>query len=104
VNLQTLYQTASGEVPVDHKSLEYYWAIIFNIGQLSYLLENCSKNDKRPILSDDNLAQLLFVFETMANATDRRRLLKMRNVPEIEGYASIQKEIVSLQRALQIHE
>ena len=29
VNLQTLYQTASGEVPVDHKSLEYYWAVIF---------------------------------------------------------------------------
>ena len=104
VNLQTLYQTASGEVPVDHKSLEYYWPVIFNIGQLSYLLETCAKNDRRPILSDDNLAQLLFVFETMANATDRRRSPKIRNVPEIEGYASIQKQIISLQKALQIHE
>ena len=51
-----------------------------------------------------SLAQLLFVFETMANATDRRRSPKIRNVPEIEGYASIQKEIISLQKALQIHE
>jgi len=102
VNLQTLHQTASGEVPVDHKSLEYYWAVIFNIGQLSYLLETCSKNDRRPILSDDNLAQLIFIFETMANATDRRRSPKIRSVPEIEGYASIKKQITSLQKALQI--
>ena len=29
---------------------------------------------------------------------------KIRNVPEIDGYASIQKEIISLQKALQIHE
>ncbi len=104
VNLQTLYSTASGEIPVDNKVLDYYWPIIFRIGQLSYLLESCSKNDNRPTLSDDCLAQLLFVFETMANAIDRKMSPIMRDVPEIEGYPNIQKEIMYLQRALQIRE
>jgi hypothetical protein len=34
---------------------------------LGYLLENCSKQSNRPILSDEKLAQSLFAFETMDN-------------------------------------
>ena len=102
VNLQTLYQTASGEVPVDQKALDYYWPITFSIVQLSYLLEKYSTNDHRPVLLDEDLAQFLFVFETMANAIDRKVSPMIRKVPEINGYTSIKKEIISLQKAIQI--
>jgi len=104
VNLTTLYSTATGEVPINKKAVEYYWPVIFSIGQLGYLLENCSKDFNRPILSDVHLAQLLFVFENMANATDRKRAPTLKNVPDIEGYPSLQKEVIDLQKALQIRE
>ena len=102
VNLQTLYQTASGEVPVDNKALDYYWPVIFSIVQLSYLLQKYSTNDNRPVLLDEDLAQILFIFEKMANAIDRKVSPMIRQVPEIDGYESIQKEIITLQKAIQI--
>ncbi|MGX9136006.1 FUSC family protein [Rummeliibacillus sp. JY-2-4R] len=99
-NLKTLYNTASGEIPVNQNKLDYYWPIIFYIEQLGYLIENCSKDTNRPVLSDKTLAQLLLVFETMAKATAEEQSTVLKNVPEIEDYPSIQKEIISLQNAL----
>ena len=43
-NLKTLYDTATGEIPVNQKAVEYYWPVVFSIEHLGYLLENCSKN------------------------------------------------------------
>ncbi|WP_043932646.1 FUSC family protein [Bacillus sp. EB01] len=101
-NLKTLYDTAAGEIPVDKKALEYYWPVIFSIENLGYLLENCSKIENRPILSDAALSQLLYVCETMANAADRQQSPSIKNVPEIEEFPSIQNEIIHLQKSLQI--
>ncbi|MEH7252728.1 FUSC family protein, partial [Neobacillus niacini] len=83
ITLKTLYTTAAGEIPVNHKALEYYWPIIFSIERLGYLLENCSKVVKRPILSEEKLAQLLYVCETMAIAAGRKQSPMIKNVPEI---------------------
>ncbi|MFS0824791.1 FUSC family protein [Bacillus sp. 1P02SD] len=99
-NLQTLYTTALGEIPSNRMALEYYWPILFSIRHLGYLLENCSKESNRLILSDEKLAQILFVFETMANAAARNVLPKQKEIPEIEGYPSIHKEIQFLQKEL----
>ncbi|WP_428909508.1 FUSC family protein [Niallia sp. Krafla_26] len=99
-NLETLYTTASGEIPANREALDYYWPVLFSLRQLGYLLENCSKENNRPILSDEKLAQLLFTFESMANAATRSVLPKQTAVPEIEGYPSIQKEIQFLQKEL----
>ena len=99
-NLQTLYNTASGEIPANRKALDYYWPVLFSTEHLGYLLENCSKESNRPILSDEKLAQILFAFETMANAATRNVSPKQRVIPEIEGYPSIQKEIQFLQKEL----
>ncbi|MEH7502800.1 FUSC family protein [Neobacillus drentensis] len=103
INLITLYNTASGEIPVNQQAVEYYWPVIFSIEHLGYLLESCSKTDERQILLDETLSQLLYAFETMANATDRKRAPSLKNVTEIEGFPSIKSEIIHLQRSLQIH-
>ncbi|MED1469916.1 FUSC family protein [Bacillus salipaludis] len=102
-NLRTMYETATGEIPVNQKALEYYWPVIFSIEQLGYLLEKCSLLSKRPVLSDDTLAQLFYVFETMANAADRETSPVIKNVPKIVEFPSIEKEIDSLQHAFQLN-
>ena len=99
-NLQTLYHTASGEIPANRKALDYYWPVIFSTKQLGYLLENCSKETNRPNLSDERSAQLLFAFETMAIAATRNVSPKQIAIPELEGYPSIHKEIQFLQKEL----
>lgn len=102
INLITLYTTAAGEIPVNQKAVEYYWPVIFSIEHLGYLLENCSRTEERPILSDETLSQLLYICETMANATARKRSPSLKTVPNIEAFPSIQSEIISLQKSLQM--
>jgi len=99
-NLQTLYNTASGEIPANRKALDYYWPVLFSTKQLGFLLENCSKDSDRPNLSDEKSAQILYAFETMANAAARNVSPKQVVIPEIEGYPSIHKEIQFLQKEL----
>ena len=99
-NLKTIYSTALGEIPINKQAVDYYWPVIFCIEQLSYLLEACPKSSKCPVLSDENLAQLLLVFESMATATNRFQLPAKKYIPKIEGFSSIEKEITHLQNAL----
>jgi uncharacterized membrane protein YccC len=100
-NLKTLYNTALGEIPADREALDYYWTVVFSVEHLGYLLEDCAKTTTRRPLSDEKLAQLLYVCETMAIAADLKRAPTMRQVPEIEAFPSIQNEIVILQKGLQ---
>ena len=100
MNLKTLYNTASGEIPVNREALDYYWTVIFSIEHLGFLLEDCSKMEKRPILSDTTLSQLLYACEMMANAPNQVRPQSIKNIPEIEGFPSIQRELANLQKAL----
>ena len=72
-NLKTLYTTAAGEIPVNQKAVDYYWPVLFSIEELGYLLRNCSRVEKRPILSEEQLTQLLYVCEMMANAAGRQQ-------------------------------
>lgn len=95
-NLQTLYHTASGEIPRDQEALDYYWPIIYATRHLGYLLELVAKQSNRPILSDEKLAQFLFVFESMALAATRKGTPNPKDIPEISGYPSLQKAIRDL--------
>jgi hypothetical protein len=103
-NLKTLYSTAAGEIPLDKGAVEYYWPIIFSLEQLGYLLEKSAKMANRPALSDQQLSQLMLIFETIANAADRQISPPIRTIPEIEGFPAIQNEINSLQFAMQLKE
>jgi uncharacterized membrane protein YccC len=104
INLQTLFSTAAGEIPMNQKALDYYWPVLFSIEQLGYFLENCSKDSKRPNLPDEILAELLFVCESMANAANRKKSPEYKNVPPIKGFPSIRNELNSLQKSLQVKE
>lgn len=67
---------------------------------LGYLLEACSREKERSILSDEKLSTILFAFEIMANAAERQVPPRQIDIPEITGYPSIQKEIEFLEREL----
>ncbi|BDH62018.1 putative membrane protein YvaC [Lysinibacillus sp. PLM2] len=99
-NLTLIYDTATGEIPKDKKSLEYYWPIVYSIQELGYLLEKCGKMENRPVLNGEKLGQLLFVFETMSNAADQKISAKKKDIPEIPGFQSIQDTIGDLQKSI----
>ncbi|MEH7011841.1 hypothetical protein V7087_13700 [Neobacillus niacini] len=102
INLRTVYTTALGEISNNKTELEYLSPVIFSMEQLGYLLESSSKNSNRPVLSDEILAYFLLVFETMAKSVEQHDSVTKKKVPEIEGYSKLQKEIISLQDALQL--
>jgi len=99
-NLKILYNTASGEIPVKRERLEYYWPIVYSIEHLAYLLEECSKDEKRPNLSDKTLAQLLYACEMMTKSANPKRSSSKKIIPEIEVYPSITKEMENLQNTI----
>lgn len=100
VNLLTVYNAALGEIFKNKARLESLWPVIFSIEQLGYYLNASLKFSDRSVLSERELAQLLYVFETMAIAADKGRPLTNKEVPEIEGYSKIRHEILDLQKAL----
>ena len=102
INLRTVYTTALGEISNTKTELEYLSPAIFSMEHLGYLLESSSKESKRPVLSDEILAHFLLVFETMAKSVEQHDLVTKKKIPEIEGYSKLQKEIISLQDALQL--
>ncbi|MFC2949325.1 FUSC family protein [Virgibacillus sediminis] len=101
-NLDLVYSTALGEIPRNKRILNHLWPIIFSVKQLGYLLEAAAKRPDRPILTDVDMAQLLLIFERMAQAAKQRHSLTTRKVPELPGHPHIQKEIADLQAALQL--
>lgn len=101
VNLLTVYNASLGEIFKNKARLESLWPVIFSIEQMGYYLNASLKSSERPVLSERKLAQLLYVFETMAIAADKGRSHTSKEVPEIEGYSKIRREILDLQEALQ---
>ncbi|MBP2079447.1 FUSC family protein [Oceanobacillus polygoni] len=101
-NLSLVYRTALGEIPRNQKALEQLWSVIFSIEQLGYLLEAASRKQDLPSIKDDDLAQLMLVFEMMAKSAKQMEIPKTRRIPEIPGFPQIQKEIGDLQVAMQV--
>lgn len=102
-NLKLVYATALGEIPRDKKRLELLWPALHSIEQLGYMLDSTSKYSNRPILSDEDLAKMLLVFETMAKSADQELALSKKTVPEILGFSKIHNEIKHLQNTLYIN-
>lgn len=100
-NLKLVYNTATGEIPVDRKSLDYYWQVVFTILHIGHLLEETAKMTNRPKLSDQTLSQLLYSSEMMATAANIKRSPAIKDIPEINGFPSITKELRNLQNVMQ---
>ena len=102
INLITVYNTALGELFSNKTKLESLQPFIFSIEQMGYLLDSSLKYSTRPILLDESLAQLLYIFETIAMAVEQNQPYVEKNVPDIKGFSQIQKEIMELQNAIQV--
>ena len=98
-NLMALYNAAIGEIPKNRELLEYYWPIIYSMEKLAFLLESASEKPSRPTLKEEDLACLLFLFETLANAAQYSEAEEIKPIPKIEGFDSIRREIDTLQQA-----
>ncbi|MFF2445869.1 FUSC family protein [Neobacillus sp. NPDC058068] len=99
-NLKIIYTTALGEIPNNKTALAELWPAIFSMEQLRFHLNACLKIKDRPILPDESLAQILFVFESMASAVEHKQSVVRKRIPKITGFSKIQKEIADLQNAL----
>ena len=72
-NLQLVYNTALGELFSNKKRLQVIWPVLFSIEQLGYYLDNNLKKNERPVLPEQDQAQLLFILESLAMAVDKNQ-------------------------------
>lgn len=98
-NLTALYTAAIGEIPQKRELIEYYWPIIYSMEKLAYLLKRAAESPDRPQLTETELASLLYLFETLANSAQFAETEPTKDIPEIPGFDSIQREINTLQQA-----
>lgn len=99
-NLSTVYDTAAGEIPKDKRALEYYWPIVYSLEELAFLLDKYSKFHSRPTLDDQKMARFLLIFETLANAAERKDSVIGKEIPIISEYQSLLDTIENLQNSL----
>jgi len=104
VNLSTIYMTALGEFGVGKDKVESLWPAIFSIELLGYYLDSALKYDERPVWPDEELAQLLYTFETMARCVEQNLPLAQREIPEMKNFEKIRNEILSMQKSLRVGE
>lgn len=102
MNFKMAYITASGEIPNDQEMLDMMWPAVFSLEHVSYLLEQAAIAQGYLNLSDEDLAQLLLVFETMATAIEQRLPVQSKKIPIMDEIPKICKEINMLQEALSI--
>lgn len=96
-NLRTLYGAALGEIPNNIASLSLLSPALFSMEQLGYFLEAGARNQT---LTKGEIAQFLYIFETMAQSIEQQYLLEGLDIPEIPKHARIQEEIDTLLEAL----
>ncbi|MBV7274700.1 FUSC family protein [Clostridiaceae bacterium UIB06] len=101
-NFKMAYTTALGEIPNNQEMLELMWPVVFSLEHVSYLLDNASATKGYLSLSDENLAQLLLVFETMATSIEQRLPIQPKKVPIMDEIPKICIELNALQNALNI--
>ena len=101
-NFKIAYRTALGEVPNDEEMLEILWPAYISLELISYLLERVCIEQGYLDLSDEELAQLLLVLETMATAVEQSLQVQPKEIPIIAGVHKICEEINTLQEALSI--
>lgn len=99
-NLTALYDAAIGEIPLKKDLIEYYWPIIYSMEKLGFLLEHAANTHNRPTLTEAELASLLYLFETLANATNFSEASELKTIPHLPGFYSVEQEIDTLQRAV----
>lgn len=101
-NFKMAYTTALGESFSNEEMLETMWPVVFSLEHISYLLEQYCTTNVYLNLHDEDLAQLLLVFETMAMSIEQKQIVQPKQIPIIDEISKVCKEINTLQQALTI--
>jgi hypothetical protein len=102
MNFKTAYTTALGEIPSNEEMIDLLWPVFFSLENISYLLDQCCSIKGYLSLSDENLAQLLLVFETIATSIEQKQVVQPKKNLVIDEMSKICHEINILQEALSL--
>ncbi|MFC0300435.1 FUSC family protein [Virgibacillus soli] len=101
-NLRTVYDTALGEIPHNMDRLSHISPVLFSMEQLGYFLQSNVNREGRTLLTKDETAQFLYIFETMAQSIEQNKLLGAAQVPHMPHNQRIYAEIQTLQESLKL--
>jgi len=102
MNFKMAYNTALGEIPNNEEMLEMMWPAFFKLEHISYLLTQYCTEKGSLNISDEELAQLILVYETMANDVEQKNTIQSRKISIINEIPEFCEEINMLQDALVI--
>lgn len=102
INFKMAYNTALGEIPNNEEMLEMMWPAFFSLEHISFLLSQYCTEKGQLNLPDEELAQVLLVYETMANDIEQKNEIQTRKVSVINEIPEFCEEINMLQEALSI--
>ncbi|TCB82367.1 FUSC family protein [Acinetobacter sp. ANC 4173] len=98
-NLTILHQTALGEIPKPNHVLQKNWELLYELKQLSYLLERVTFSRKKQILSDRELSDLLLIYEQLSNAIELNLSLKEIKSPHLSQFPLLEIQLNRVQQA-----
>lgn len=102
MNFKMAYNTALGEIPNNEEMLETMWPAFYSLEHISYLLAQYCIEEGHLNLSDEELAQLILIYQTMANDIEHKNAIQPRKITTINGISEFCEEINRLQEALSI--
>lgn len=73
------------------------WPIVYGLERINYLLAQCWANEEKINISNKQLEDMVFVYESMANNIDLGTKIYYREIEICDGIESLCKEINSLQ-------
>lgn len=100
MNFKIAYSTALDEIPNNKELLETMWPAFFSLEHLSYLIDQLCTTKGYMILPDEDLAQLLLVFESMATSIEQKQSVQPKKIPIMKNLPKVYEEINMLQDAL----
>lgn len=102
MNFKMGYNTALGEIPNNQEMLELMWPAFYSLEHSSYLLAQYCTEKGHLNLSDDELSQIILVYETMANDIEQKNEIQPRQINVINEISEFCEELNILQEALSI--
>lgn len=99
-NMLAVYRVAQGELFSKNEQLNALFPVIYTVEQLGYFLDtNMRFHEKRPVLPEKELAQLIYLFESMSLVVEKNIPRKVNWVPQV-GYPYIYAEMIRLREVL----
>jgi len=102
MNFKMAYNTALGEIPNNQEILEMMWPAYFTLEHISYLLTQYCTEKGCLNFSDEELGQIILIYETMANDIEQKNVIQPRKISIIDEIPEFCDEINRLQEALSI--